>query len=69
MDRLRTKYWLNTVHLDETFIKIAAKKIGKNEENMRRLVNTIVAIRAKDSISSEELMDLNDQIEKINLPG
>jgi hypothetical protein len=67
MDQLRTKYWLNTSHLDETFVKIAAKKMGQPEEDVRRLVNTIVAIRVRDRISSQELIDLNRQIEKLKL--
>ena len=66
LDQLRSKYWLSTVHLDETFINIASKKTGRSEEEMRALVNIINSIRPKDKISKEELIELNNRIEKFN---
>ena len=66
MDQIRTKYWLNTSTLDETFIVALARKAGKPEENVRALVNQILAIQSRDKISTEELIDFNRKIEKFN---
>ena len=66
MDQIRTKYWLNTNVLDESFIMALTRKTGKVEDDVRTLVESIVAIQAKDRISSEELIDINKKIEKFN---
>ena len=66
MDQLRSKYWLTTTHLDETFVSIASKKTGRSEEEVRKLISVINSIRAKEKISEEELIDLNNRIEKFN---
>jgi hypothetical protein len=66
MDQIRTKYWLNTNVLDESFIMALARKAGKGEDDVRTLVKSIAAILAKDRISSEELIDINKKIEKFN---
>ncbi len=66
MDQIRTKYWLNTNVLDESFIIALARKAGKGEDDVRTLVKSIAAIQAKDRISSEELIDINKKIEKFN---
>jgi hypothetical protein len=68
MDHLRSKYWLTTTHLDETFVGIASKKTGRSEEEVRDLISVINSIRAKEKISEEELIDLNNRIEKFNAP-
>lgn len=59
MDQLRSKYWLNTTHLDEIFITTMAKKLGRAEEDVRKLINVINAIRSKEKITAEELLELN----------
>jgi hypothetical protein len=66
MDQLRSKYWLTTTHLDETFVGIASKKTGRNEEEVRNLISVINAIRTKEKISEGELIDLSNRIEKFN---
>ena len=68
MDHLRSKYWLTTTHLDEAFVGIASKKTGRSEEEVRDLISVINSIRAKEKISEEELIDLNNRIEKFNAP-
>ena len=68
MDRLRSKYWLNTAHLDDAFVVMASKKAGRNEEEVRDLVKVINSIRAKEKITEDELIDLNNRIEKFNVP-
>ena len=66
MDQLRSKYRLTTTHLDETFVRIASKKTGRSEEEVRKLISVINSIRAKEKISEAELIDLNNRIEKFN---
>lgn len=63
MDQLRTKYWLNTSVLDETFAQILATKTGRNVQESRDLIKIVGAIRSKEKISAQELMDLNKKIE------
>ena len=67
LDQLRSKYWLNTTHLDETFVSIASRKTGRNEEEVRLLINVINSIRSKEKISESELIDLNTRMEKFNV--
>lgn len=64
MDQIRTKYWLNTNVLNEAFIVALARKSGKEEQDVRALINSILAIREKEKISSDELIDINKKIEK-----
>lgn len=66
MDQIRSKYWVNTTHLDEACIQTLTRKTGQPEENVRNLINTIISIRSKNKISAEELMDLNKKIEKFD---
>ena len=66
MDQIRTKYWLNTNVLNEPFIIALAKKSGRAEDDVREMINSILAIQGKDKISSEELIDINKKIEKFN---
>ncbi|HMG93260.1 MAG TPA: DUF4350 domain-containing protein [Chryseolinea sp.] len=66
MDKIRTKYWLNTNVLNEPFIIALAGKSGKPEDDVRALINLILAIQEKEKISSEELIDINKKIEKFN---
>lgn len=66
MDQIRTKYWLSTNTLDESFILSLSRKSGRPEEDVRALVNAIKAIQSRDKISSAELIDFNRKIEKFN---
>jgi hypothetical protein len=67
LDQLRSKYWVNTSRLDETFVQMLAKKTGKNEGDVGKIIKLITGIRTKDVIPAEDLIELNDQIEKFNL--
>jgi hypothetical protein len=67
LDQLRSKYWLSTTNLDETFVSVTSKKMGKSEEEVRCLINIINSIRSKEKISEEELIELNNRIEKFNV--
>ena len=68
MDQIRTKYWLNTSTLDESFIIALTRKSGKQEEDVRALVKAVEFIQSRDKISSAELIDFNGKIEKFNSP-
>jgi hypothetical protein len=67
MDQLRSKYWVNTSHLDESFATTLSKKTGKSEEESRSLVRFLNLVRSKDVITAEELMELNKRIERFHL--
>jgi hypothetical protein len=64
MDQIRTRYWLNTGVLNEPFIIALTGKSGKPEEDVRALINSILSVQQKETISSEELIDINKKIEK-----
>ncbi len=66
MDQIRSKYWLDTSRLDDTFINILTRKTGRTQEEVRSLVNMIIAIRSKEQISPDELIELNKKLEKFN---
>lgn len=66
MDQVRTRYWLSTTKLDESFIQMLSKKSGHAEETVRALIKTIVNIRQKSQLSAQELMELNKKIEAFN---
>jgi hypothetical protein len=66
MDQIRTKYWINTTSLDETFIHTLGTKAGRPVEDARKLVNSILAVKSKASISASELSELNRQIENFS---
>ena len=66
MDQLRTKYLLNTTVLNEAFIKALSKKTGKNEMETNDLIRTVSIVRSKERISAEELIDLNNKMEKFS---
>ncbi len=66
LDQVRTKYLVNTSVMDDRFISILAKKTGRGEQEIGGLVGLIMAVRSKEKISAEELIDLNKKIEKFS---
>jgi hypothetical protein len=66
LEQIRTKYWISTTKLDESFIYTLARKSGKSEADVRELFRTIQAVHATDNLSAEELIALNSKIEKFN---
>jgi hypothetical protein len=67
MDQLRTKYWLNTNTLDDSFANTLARKTGRNEQESRVLIEAIISVRSKESITADELLDLSKKIENFHL--
>ena len=66
LEQIRTKYLVNTSVLDERFISALARKAGKDEQEIRGLVQMIIEVRSKERISAEELIGLNKSIEKFS---
>ena len=57
---------MNIGKLDDSFIQTLARKTGKPEEDIRKLVMSMNTIQSKKEISAEELIDFNQEIEKFN---
>jgi hypothetical protein len=66
MDQIRTKYWINTTSFDDAFVHTLSAKVGRPEEEARRLVNSILVVKSKAAISANELVELNRQIENFS---
>ncbi len=66
IEQVRTRYWLNANQRDKVFIETLARKSGKPEEDVKRLMDVISAIQAKKVISKEELIEFNKQMENFN---
>ena len=67
LDKIRSKYWLNTNKLDDDFVTMLSRKSGKPEDDIRSLFTTIGEIRSSQSIGQDSLVRLNTQIEKCEL--
>jgi hypothetical protein len=66
LDQIRTRHWMSIGKLDDDFIQALARKSGKQDEDIRQLVMLINSIQAKKTITSGELLELNQEIEKFN---
>ncbi|PQJ78348.1 DUF4350 domain-containing protein [Polaribacter porphyrae] len=64
LEKIRTKYLLNTNNLNKEFIKNLAAKSGNNLQNTKYLVNTIITLNKRSKCSEEELFVLHKMIEK-----
>src|SRR5690606_14822784 len=59
LDKIRTKYMMDTHHLEESFIKKLQLKSGKNQEDIERVVDLINQFRKEGSSSEQNLINLN----------
>ena len=50
MENIRTKYWMSTTKIDDSFIYALARKAGKSETDTRDLFKTIQSIQAVSNI-------------------
>lgn len=66
LEHIRTKYWMSTVNLDDSFINTLARKAGKPEADVHDLFTSIHSIHSKETLTAEELVSLNSKIEKFN---
>ncbi|TMM31230.1 hypothetical protein FDT66_04470 [Polaribacter aestuariivivens] len=63
LEKVRTKYLINTSNLNTEFIEKLAAKSGNELQNTKYLINTIIALNKKIECSEEELIGLHKMIE------
>ena len=63
LERVRTKYYVNTNNLNNSFIEKLALKSGNRVDTTRYIVNTIKSLNNKHECSEIELIRLNNLIE------
>jgi hypothetical protein len=63
LEKVRTKYLLNTNNLNKEFIQDLAAKSGNKIENTNYLINTIITLHKRPECSQEELLVLHKMIE------
>ncbi|SNR15960.1 DUF4350 domain-containing protein [Tenacibaculum jejuense] len=63
LEKVRTKYHLDTQNLNASFIEKLAAKSGNTEHTTKYLINTITTINKRSQCSQEELVQLNSLIE------
>jgi len=66
LENIRTKYYISTQLHDPGFIKTLSRKTGHTEESLFRLFTLIDAIQHQHEISTQQLMELNKQIDAFN---
>jgi len=64
-DQIRSRYLITNIIMNEGFIKTLALKSGQPENDIRDLVNTIIAIEQSERVTEGQLMDLNSKIENL----
>lgn len=63
LEKVRTKYLLNTNNLNKDFIKNLAAKSGNEISNTKYLINTIITLNKRSECSQEELLVLHKMID------
>ncbi|MFY7671760.1 hypothetical protein ACOSP6_11800 [Tenacibaculum sp. MEBiC06402] len=63
LERIRTKYHLETQNLNSTFIEKLAAKSGNTVHTTNYLINTIITLNNKSMCTQDELVRLNTLIE------
>ncbi|MEQ6124140.1 hypothetical protein AAON49_08080 [Pseudotenacibaculum sp. MALMAid0570] len=63
LEKIRTRYLIDTNNLNKSFIEKLASKSGNNLHNTKYLINTILALNKKEECSEEDLMVLNKMID------
>jgi hypothetical protein len=64
LEKVRTKYLLNTTNLNKDFIEHLVAKSGNEIENTNYLINTIITLHKKSECSEEELLVLHKMMDK-----
>lgn len=64
LEFIRTKYYLNTIELNQQFIDKLALKSENTKEDSKALVNYMVYLKSKNSHTEQDLIQLNKLIEK-----
>lgn len=63
LEKVRTKYLLNTNNLNKDFIQHLAAKSGNKLDNTNYLISTIITLHKRSKCSKEELLVLHKMIE------
>ena len=64
LEQIRAKYYLNTNELSESFISKLAIKSSNKKEDTKALINFIVYLKSKSNHTENDLIQLNNLIEK-----
>ena len=63
LEYIRRVYYLDTQILDDKFVKNLASKSGNDENDVKKLINQIVHLKAKTACNEGDLLRLNKAIE------
>ena len=63
LEYIRRVYYLDTQILDDKFVKNLSLKSGKDQVNVKKLVNQIAYLKAKTPCNESDLLRLNKAIE------
>ena len=63
LERIRTKYHLETQNLNSSFVEKLAAKSGNTVQSTNYLINTIISLNNKSMCTQDELIRLNTLIE------
>ncbi|MBC8034238.1 MAG: DUF4350 domain-containing protein [Chitinophagaceae bacterium] len=63
LEFLRTRFYVNTVQMDDEFAIMLAKKAGVTEKDVRKLMEIITRVQRNKATSDENLLELNEQID------
>jgi len=64
LEHVRGKYFMPTSVLDEAFVTKLSNKSGYPEDELKKIINNILVLQDKKSISQEELANLYQQYQK-----
>ena len=64
LEQIRSKYYLNTNELSDSFITKLAIKSSNKKEDTKALINFIVYLKSKSNHTENDLIQLNNLIEK-----
>lgn len=64
LEKVRSKYYLDTQNLNSYFIERLALKSGNDKKSTKELINYILTIDKKTDCSADELMTMHKMIEK-----
>jgi hypothetical protein len=63
LEHIRRVYYLDTQIIDDKFVKHLSLKSGKDKDDIKKLINQIVYLKAKINCNEANLVQLNKAIE------
>ena len=63
LEYIRRVYYLNTQILDDKFVKNLSLKSGKDQTDIKKLINQIAFLKSKSTCNENDLLQLNKAIE------